>query len=196
MISAIILAAGESKRMGQPKLLLTWGNATVLGQVISTYQSAGIEDVLVVTGGAHDQVSGIVNQHGARSIFNENFSTGGMLSSLQRGLQLLLTEEDTVEASLVGLGDQPQVQTGSVQLICRTFQDTGASLIVPSFQMRRGHPWLVKRLFWSEILEMRSSQSPRDFLNKHASEIHYVEVSTSSILADLDTPQDYQRSRP
>jgi molybdenum cofactor cytidylyltransferase len=196
MIAAIILAAGESKRMGQPKMSLPWGETTVLGQVISVYQSAGIEDILVVTGSAHDQVTEIVTRYKARSIFNENFSKGEMLSSLQRGLEFLLSEEETVEASLVGLGDQPQVQTRCVQLICETFQDTGANLIVPSFQMRRGHPWLVERSLWSEILEMSPSQSPRDFLNKHADEIRYVEVDTSSILADLDTLQDYQRLRP
>ncbi len=89
MISAIILAAGESKRMGQPKMLLPWGEVTVLGQVISTYQAAGVEDVLVVTGGAREQVEGIVRQHGARSVFNEQFAGGGMLSSLQCGLQFL-----------------------------------------------------------------------------------------------------------
>ena len=83
MISAIILAAGESKRMGQPKMLLPWGKVSVLGQVISTFQSAGIEDIIVVTGGAHEQVEEIVKENGARSVFNRNYANGEMLSSLQ-----------------------------------------------------------------------------------------------------------------
>lgn len=195
MISAIILAAGESKRMGQPKMLLRWGNTTILGQVLATYQAAGIDDILVVTGGAHEQVIGVVRQYGVRSTFNENFSEGEMLSSLQHGLRILLPEEDKVKAALIGLGDQPQAQIESIQRICNMFRKHKSALIVPSFQMRRGHPWLVERGLWRELLEMPPSESPRDFLNRHAQEIHYVEVDTPSILADLDTPQDYQHSQ-
>jgi molybdenum cofactor cytidylyltransferase len=196
MISAIILAAGESKRMGQPKMLLPWGEVTVLGQVISTYQAAGVSDVLVVTGGAREQVDGIVRQHEARSVFNERYAGGEMLSSLQCGLQLLSREAAEVEAALIGLGDQPQIQEGAVRRICEAFRQQAARLIVPSFQMRRGHPWLVERSLWEELLELQPPQSPRDFLNRHAGEILYVEVDNPSILADLDTPQDYRNARP
>ena len=63
MITAIILAAGQSKRMGQPKMLLPWGETTVLGQVIETVQSAGVGNILVVTGGAREQVEEIVRQY-------------------------------------------------------------------------------------------------------------------------------------
>ena len=196
MISAVLLAAGESKRMGRPKMLLPWGDVTVLGQVISAYRAAGVLDVLVVTGGASEQVTGVAHEHGARTIFNEQFSSGGMLSSLQCGLGLLASEGPGNRAALIGLGDQPQVQAGAIRQICETFQRRPAGLIVPSFQMRRGHPWLVERSLWAEILELQPPQSPRDFLNRHAAEILYVEMDTPSILADLDTPQDYQSSRP
>jgi molybdenum cofactor cytidylyltransferase len=196
MISAIILAAGESKRMGQPKMLLPWGKVSVLQHVISTFQGAGIEDIIVVTGGAHEPVEETVKQSGARSVFNRNYANGEMLSSLQCGLEVLFHADAAAMATLICLGDQPQIQTGSVHLICETFRERKPRLIVPSFQRRRGHPWLVERSLWTELLEMRSPQSPRDFLNKHADEIHYVEVSAPSILADLDTPEDYQSSRP
>jgi len=193
MISAIIVAAGESKRMGQPKMLLPWGKSTVLGQVISTFQEAGIEDIIVVTGGAHEQVEQIVKQHKARSVFNHDFASNEMLSSVQLGLKVQTSQ---MQATLIGLGDQPQVKTGTVQLICRMFRERKSSLIVPSFQRRRGHPWLVERSLWQELLEIKFPQSPRDFLNKHSEEIDYLEVDTSTILADLDTPEDYQKSHP
>jgi molybdenum cofactor cytidylyltransferase len=196
MIAAIILAAGQSRRMGQPKMLLPWGEDTVLGQVIATYQLAGVENVLVVTGGAHEQVTGIAARHGARSIFNEGYASGEMLSSLQCGLRLLAAEANGAPAALIGLGDQPQVQAGCVRQICETFRQSSARLIVPSYRMRRGHPWLVERSLWDELLELQPSQSPRDFLNRHAAEILYVEVDTPTILADLDTPQDYRDARP
>jgi molybdenum cofactor cytidylyltransferase len=195
MISAIILAAGESKRMGQPKMLLPWGSTTVLGQVISTYRAAGVGQVLVVTGGARQQVEAIAHRAGASSVFNESYANGEMLASLQLGLRSLLGLEE-VDAALIGLGDQPQVQAGCVRQICDVFQSQAARLIVPSYQRRRGHPWLVTRSLWSELLELQSPRSPRDFLNGHAAEILYVDVDTPSILADLDTPQDYRNARP
>ena len=193
MISAIILAAGESKRMGQPKMLLPWGKTSVLGQVISIFQEAGIEQITVVTGGAHEQVKQVVKQYGAHAVFNRDFASGEMLSSLQLGIGV---QPSQVQATLIGLGDQPQIQAATVRLICETFWEKRSSLIVPSFQMRRGHPWLVKRSLWRELLKMKSPQSPRDFLNQHTSEIDYIEIRTPSVLADLDTPEDYQKSQP
>ena len=193
MISAIILAAGESKRMGQPKLLLPWGNTTVLGQVISVLRSAEVEDIVTVTGGFQEQVEAIAKQGGSRVIFNARYASNEMLSSIQLGLGSLKPEAET---ALICLGDQPQVQEGSVRKVCYAFQRSQSSLIVPSYQMRRGHPWLVARPLWGEILNMRSPGSPRDFLNLHSKEIEYVEIDNSSILEDLDTPEDYLKFKP
>jgi len=192
MIAAILLAAGQSKRMGQPKMLLPWGQSTVIEQVITTFLKAGIEDLIVVTGGAREQVENVINPYPVRKVYNKDHAAGEMLSSIQWGLRMM---RDDSEATLIGLGDQPQIQEGSVRLICESYKDNPSSLIVPSFQMRRGHPWLVTRHLWSEILVLRPPESPRDFLNRHTNEIHYVSVDTPSILADLDTPEDYQRSR-
>jgi molybdenum cofactor cytidylyltransferase len=192
MISAIILAAGQSKRMGQPKMLLPWGNTTVLEKVIATFKAADVEDILVVTGGDRDAVESLVGGS-AQIIFNPNYAKGEMLSSVQVGLVGL---KPGAEAALIGLGDQPQVRERSVRSVLKAYRNSGASLVVPSFQMRRGHPWLVARVHWDEILEMRSPASLRDFLNRHADEIHYVELHHESVLQDLDTPGDYLKSKP
>jgi molybdenum cofactor cytidylyltransferase len=192
MIAALILAAGQSKRMGQPKMLLPWGETTVLGQVVNTFKAAGVEDLLVITGGAKEQVETLVGDS-ARTIFNPDFAEGEMLSSIQAGLAEVKPE---VEAVLVGLGDQPQVQERSVRLVVEEYTKSGASLVVPSYQKRRGHPWLVTRPHWDEILRMSPSETLRDFLNRHANEIRYVEVNDPGILKDLDTPEDYLKSKP
>jgi len=193
MISAIILAAGQSKRMGQPKMLLPWGKMTVIEQVITTFLKAGINDLLVVTGGVREQVEKTIDHYAVRKISNEDYAAGDMLSSLQCGLRAMSME---TEAVLIGLGDQPQILTESVHSICAAYFESKPRLIVPSFQMRRGHPWLVARPLWNEILELNPPESPRDFLNRHAAEIHYLNMDTPSILADMDTPQDYHDSKP
>jgi molybdenum cofactor cytidylyltransferase len=83
-----------------------------------------------------------------------------------------------------------------VQAVVSRFEETESNLVVPSYQMRRGHPWLAASPLWEEILAMQASESPRDFLNRHTAEIEYVNVDNPSILADLDTPEDYLKSRP
>jgi len=192
-ISTIILAAGQSKRMGQPKMLLPWENTTVLGKVIETIQQAGIEDILVVTGGAREEVKKIAIQHKMRTIHNENFAREEMLTSIQLGLR---GQEAQSEATLICLGDQPQVEEESVRKVCNIFRENKSSIVVPSYQMRRGHPWLIARELWDEVLQMRAPESMRDFLNTHKNDIFYVELDTPSILMDLDTPSDYLKYKP
>lgn len=193
MIAALVLAAGLSRRMGRPKMLLPWGQVTVLGQVIETLQRASVQDILVVTGGEREQVERLLAPYGVRTVYNESFAQGEMLSSLQCGLRAQLPQ---TEAVLICLGDQPQVEERTVRLICEEYRSRPSPLIVPSYRKRRGHPWLVGRAFWDELLRMHAPESPRDFLNRHANEIRYLEMDTPTILQDLDTFEDYLKSRP
>ena len=192
MISAIILAAGESKRMGQPKMLLPWGEGTVLTHIISVFQNAGLDDILVITGGSREQVEKLVSNQNVRTIFNKEYAKAEMLSSIQCGIWALARQ---TQAVLIGLGDQPQVQERSVRMVCEAFLETEPNIVVPSYKMRRGHPWLVARPLWDNLLVMKSPQSPRDFLESYRNEIQYVVMDDPNILADLDTPEDYAKWR-
>jgi len=193
MISAIILAAGQSKRMGQPKMLLPWGEQTVLTHVISVFQSAGVSDIIIVTGGARVEIEELVSGLNVGINHNDEYAKSEMLSSIQCGIRTLTRQ---TQAALIGLGDQPQVQERSVRRVCEAFFETRSNLVVPSYQMRRGHPWLVASPLWDELLKMDSPQSPRDFLSTHAKEIKYVDIDNPSILEDLDTPDDYMKFKP
>jgi molybdenum cofactor cytidylyltransferase len=191
MISAIILAAGLSKRMGSPKMVLPWGDDTVLGHVVRVFRSAGVEDVIVVSGGARAAVEEIAIRCGSRVVFNPAYASQGMLGSLQAGVAALPA---TAEAALIALGDQPQIQRRTIQSILDDYTRTGAPLIVPSYKMRRGHPWLLGRPLWKEFLGLHAPETPRDFLNKHSADIAYVVSASPTILQDLDTPEDYLKS--
>jgi len=193
MISVIVLAAGSSKRMGEAKMLLPWGNTTVIEQVVSVFVSAGVDDIIVVTGGHKAEIESRMVNHPVRTVHNDEYASGEMLSSLQCGLRALKPQ---AEATLVALGDQPQVLERSVRMVCEAFRTMKSNLVVPSYQMRRGHPWLVARPLWDDLLRMKSPQSPREFLNEHKNEIHYINMDDPNILADLDTPEDYQKWRP
>ncbi len=190
MICALILAAGQSKRMGRPKMSLPWGASTILGHVIEVFRLAGAEEVLVVTGGDKASVEQIAEAWQARTVFNPEHASGEMLSSLQVGLQAMPA---AVEAAMIALGDQPQIQESTVRSILEVRAETRMPLIVPSYLMRRGHPWLVARPLWGDILAMHSPQTVHDFLVAHAADITYVDIDTPTVLEDLDTPDDYGR---
>jgi molybdenum cofactor cytidylyltransferase len=195
-ISAIILAAGLSNRMGQPKLLLPWGGTTVLGQVVSTFTAAGIEEIIVVTGGGREKIERLVadlaKDNSVRTVYNPAFACGHMLSSIQAGLEALNSQP---RAALIGLGDQPQIREETVRRISAAFAQTKSPLVIPSFKDRRGHPWLVAHLLWSKIMALPSSTIPSQFLDTYAGQVEYV-IADETILQDLDTPEDYIRQRP
>ena len=193
MIAAIVLAAGLSRRMGRPKLALPWLDTTVIGRVVNVLNEAGVADIVVVTGGARQEVEQALREAPARIAFNPRFEDSEMVDSLQVGLAQLAPP---VEATLVALGDQPQIQLEVVQAVIEAFAAHPAGLVVPSYQMKRGHPWLVQRALWAEISQLRSPETLRDFLSRHAADIYYLPVASDTILRDLDTPDDYAREKP
>jgi molybdenum cofactor cytidylyltransferase len=230
MIGAVVLAAGRSRRMGAPKMLLPWGDAAIIERVVGVLAEAGVGEIVVVTGGTHEQVAKVLEKRPLRIARNENYEQGEMLSSVQVGLRQFISGGGTegwesrvakgeeagwesrvakgeeagwesrptreVEAILICLGDQPQIDVQVVRGIMQVYRETGAQLVAPSYHQRRGHPWLVERSLWAEVLSLRPPATLRDFLREHASEIHYLNVDTSSVLADVDTLQDYSSQRP
>jgi molybdenum cofactor cytidylyltransferase len=191
-VGAVVLAAGQSKRMGRPKMVLSWGGGTVVEQVVDTLLGCDVQPVIVVTGGASGQVVDALRQRPVIFAHNVDYATAEMLESLKIGLRMM---PDDVGAALIALGDQPQIQPAVVSGIIHQFKAKNSRLIVPSYQMRRGHPWLIRRDLWEGILRMGANESMRTFLSKMASEIDYFIVDTPSIFADLDTPEDYKRYR-
>jgi molybdenum cofactor cytidylyltransferase len=193
MISAIVLAAGQSRRMGSPKINLPWGMKTVLGQVVGTLLEAGLDEIILVTG-AHTVVGvdEFVKQ-GVKLAYNPDYTSGEMLSSFQVGIQFTALES---QATLLALGDQPQMELAVVRAVVQVYTARRPRILIPSYQMRRGHPGVVSRELWGEILSMTPPATLREFLNAHANEIAYLNVTTETVIQDLDTPEDYERFRP
>jgi molybdenum cofactor cytidylyltransferase len=186
--AAVIMAAGESKRMGSPKLVLPWGQDTVIGKVVRTLMEAGLSEIVVVTGGASNLVETALRGLAVRTRRNPDYTHGEMLASSQIGLQALSSK---VETALLVLGDQPQIEVGVVKSILRVYEKDKPALVVPSYQLHRGHPWLVSRALWPAVFGLHPPETLRDFLKQHAAQITYLPVESASILQDLDTPEDY-----
>lgn len=190
-IGAVVLAAGQSQRMGQPKMLLPWrGNRSVIEQVVQTLLDAAVYPVVVVTGAQHDRVEQALRGLPVVTAYNDRYADSEMVTSLQVGMKHLALETDGL---LIVLGDQPTIQVDVVRSLMDVFSEGIHKLIVPSYQMRRGHPWLVSRSLFAELLSMPPVSSLRDFLTQNAGVIHYVVVDAPGILKDMDTPEDYRR---
>jgi molybdenum cofactor cytidylyltransferase len=187
MIAAIVLAAGLSKRMGRFKLLLPWGERTVIGQVVAALESARFSQIVVVTGHRAGEVEAALAGTAARMAFNPDYASGEMLSSIQAGLRAV---GECVEAALLCLGDQPQIETATVQAVLAAGQESEwERIVIPSYRMRGGHPILLPAWLWPEIIACAGTL--RDVMAAHRDQTHYVAVDTPTVLADLDTPEEY-----
>jgi molybdenum cofactor cytidylyltransferase len=191
-VTAVILAAGRSRRMGQPKMVLPWGEVTIIQHIVERILDSGIEDVLVVSGGAHQEITRALAGKPVKVLFNPDFAENEMLDSFKLGL---LNVSHPMQAALVVLGDQPQIQSRTIQEVLNAYAFGRPALVVPSFQKRRGHPWLVDRGLWPSILGLEPPQTLRRFLNDHQAEIRYIDSPDDTILQDLDTPDDYFREK-
>lgn len=193
-ISSIILSAGLSTRMKTAKLLLPWADTTVMGKIIQEFQMGEITDITVVTGGYRELIEEEALKHDAKVVFNPDFSNGEMLDSLKVGLASLQGTDS--KAAFIALGDQPGIHHEDIIAMKSLYFAEQPVLLIPSYNYRRGHPWLISRNLWTDILSLQSPRTMRDFIETNKALITYYNVKKSNIIDDLDTPDDYQRLRP
>jgi molybdenum cofactor cytidylyltransferase len=189
-LGVLILAAGLSSRMGRPKMLLPWQGSTVIQSVVNAYISCGIGEIIVVTGGVRQEIEKLLFGLPVRLVYNPLFENGEMLDSLKIGLRSF---SEGIKAAMIALGDQPRIRQREIEMVVDGYLHSQASLVVPSYQMRRGHPWVIEKPLWDDLLNLEIPRTLRTFLQENAGAIHYINVDTPSILIDMDTPDDYER---
>jgi len=187
MIWAIVLAAGESRRMGTQKLLLPFGDATVIESVVLTALASRVDRVLVVLGADKGDVREELEPLGIDLVVNENFAEG-MLSSVQAGFRALPAD---AEAAVVMLGDQPFLPARVVDAVVDAFQRSGKGIVVPTFQGRRGHPVLIGLKYRDAVLALDPADGLRRLMQAHPDDIFEAAVEDANILRDMDVPEDY-----
>lgn len=197
-ITAVVLAAGTSRRMGEPKLLLPWGATTVLGQTLANLRASRMGDILVVTGRESEAVARIAEAQDVRAIHNPAWSTGGMIASLQAGVRAVGPD---CRAVLVVLADQPMIGADVFDAVVAVVAAAGPGggerrIVAAAHRGRRGHPVLFGRAFFDEILALPADSAPRAILDRHPDVLRLVEVGSDAVLRDLDTVEAYERWRP
>ena len=195
-VAAVIAAAGRSTRMGEPKQLLPWGDRTVLGTVAINLHAAGASPVLCVVGHLAEEMASALGDAPAILVHNRDYLQGEMLSSFQTGIRHLLSGEmgasDSCLGALLALGDQPHIPIPVIRSVLEQAQQTPESIVIPSFEMRRGHPFYLPAHLWQELLTLGPDETLRTLLQRHQEAVTYVNVTTDAILRDMDTPADYQ----
>ena len=192
-VTAVILAAGQSQRMGQTKQLLPWGGTTVLGQTIRNLKQTAVHNLVVVTGHEAAAVEAIADATRIPHLHNPEYAAGEMLSSLQTAVQQL---PEQITAVLVMLADQPMVKPETIDQILAAYWQGHGDLIAPVFAGQRGNPVLIGRAYFEELLNLLPGDAPRTLLKRHTDKLHLVTVATDSILRDLDDPEQYEQERP
>jgi molybdenum cofactor cytidylyltransferase len=191
MIWALVLAAGESKRMGEPKQLLPFGRSTVIETVVQSVISSSVDKTLVVLGAARDRVEAVLKKFEVELTVNPDFAAG-MLSSVQWGIRHL---PQTARAALVFLADQPWVSAETANLVIDEYRRTGKGLVLPTHAGSDGHPLLVDLgKYRAEIDRLSPQVGLRQLLSLHPEDISRFEVEDPNISRDLDTPGDYEAS--
>ena len=197
-LCGVILAAGESSRMGADKALLPWPPAAPgtpsLGQ---TFLSASIESlnpfsemVIVVAGKNASVIAPVVFANGAYLVTNPA-PDRGQFSSLQVGLHEVLNHGR--DAAVVTLVDRPPVNLATLQKLCDAFASAeyGKWAVVPEYRGNHGHPFLVAREMIEAFLKAAPTANAREVEHQHQQHIDYVTVDDPAVTLNVDTPQDY-----
>jgi molybdenum cofactor cytidylyltransferase len=189
-ISGILLAAGLSSRMGEPKQLLPFGESTIVETVVDSMLGAKFNEVIVVVGHCGAQVRAQLGTRPVRIVFNSDYREG-MLTSAQTGIRTLQGNE----AFALMLVDQPFITSDLIDQVVSAYTQTNKGIALPSYNYKRGHPVIFHQRYAREILALDAeSGGVRTLFKKYEDDIHYVTVDTDRVLRDIDYREDYERA--
>lgn len=187
MVWALILAAGESRRMGAAKLLLPYGGATIIETVIDHVVRSKIDRVLVILGSRERKIRDKIRDLPVSITVNPLFSQG-MHSSVQRGFASL---PENTRACLVVLGDQPSIPSSVIDAMIDAWEQERKGIVLPVYAGQRGHPILIDMRYRDEVKTLDPGTGLRGLVHDHGTDVLEVEVDTQNILKDIDTKEDY-----
>jgi molybdenum cofactor cytidylyltransferase len=193
MIPGIVLAAGNSSRMGRTKALLAVGGSdTFLSRVVRTLRDGGVGEIVVVVGADAASIRSSVDGASlpVRVVDNPDFEEG-QLSSLLKGLHAI--DRPGVTAALVTLIDVPLVAPETVRTLVTAFQSGSALIVRPASRGRHGHPVIFDRALFDELRRANPKEGAKQVVRAHAGEILDVEMADEGAFADIDTPEEYER---
>jgi molybdenum cofactor cytidylyltransferase len=197
MIYGLLLAAGTSSRMGQPKQLLDWHGQPMVRHVAQQALGSNLAGLVAVVGAAADRVQAALVDLEVTVVTNPDYATG-QASSLRAGLNVLPT---TVAAVVVLLVDQPLVTPTLINTLVATFQQEraraapGPVAVIPRYGGQRGNPVLLARALFPELQQLQGDVGARAVLQRYAAQIHWRDTTDPAVISDIDTLEAYERQK-
>lgn len=193
MVAGIVLAAGRSLRMGEPKPLLRFRGERFLERVVGALRAGGCDPVLVVVAPpdepAAEAIAAAARGAGARVVVNP-LPDAEQVDSLRAGLAAL---PPAAEVAVVAPADVPAIDAAAVRAVVGAFRARGAPVVRAVHGGRHGHPVLFARRVFSELFADPLAEGARSVVHAHADEMEEVAVESPGVLLDVDTPEDYRR---
>ena len=187
-ITPIILAAGDSTRMGYAKALLPIGSDTFLTRILKVLRKIGLAKPEVILGRAAAAIRPTVRDHAARILINPH-PDSGQLSSIQIGLSNL---EENTEACLIWPVDLPAVPENLVRGLAQLFLESECLMAFPQMGNKRGHPAIFHRSLFPEFMAAPLELGPKEIILRHLQDMAALPTSESAVIHDIDTPADYE----
>jgi molybdenum cofactor cytidylyltransferase len=188
MINAIVLAAGESQRMGKPKPLLRFQDKTFLEHIVTVLQEVRVDRVTVVLGARAEVILEAIELRDVDVTVNRDYERG-QLSSLIWGLKGIPMQ---AEAILLCLVDHPFLTIPVVNRVIDAFKQTNAPIVIPTYNRKRGHPTLFSHAVFDQLISASMGKGARQVVHSNEDKVHEVPVSDSAILTGVNTPDQYR----
>ena len=189
MIAGLVLAAGESSRMGRDKALLDYRGKTFLETIVTALRDAGIEKIAVVLGHHAEEIQSAAQLENCEVVINKDFAQG-QTSSLQSGLKSLFSE--SLEAAVLCLVDHPAVKSTTIAKLIEAFHKSSAPVVIPTYQGKRGHPVLIGHTLLDELAQLTPGEGANAVIRSHYPEAIFVETADPGVVLDVDNPKDYR----
>jgi molybdenum cofactor cytidylyltransferase len=188
-LSALVLAAGESKRMpGKNKLLLPFAGKTIVECAVDAVLQADVDEVILVLGHEAEMIQKVVGDRPIKIVYNPDYRNG-MAGSIHAGLVAL---SPTTTAVMICLADQPLIQSAELNLLIAAFsQAKEKTIAVPAFKGQRGNPVIFDLRYRAEMLTLKGEAGGKSIIARHPEAVVEVEMPTGNILEDADTPESY-----
>jgi len=190
MISLVILAAGKSTRMKENKLLLKLDGETLIERVVKTVKGSSADEVIVVLGHEAEKVREQLVKLDCKVVVNENYMRG-QSESVKVGLAAVAS---SAEAVMILPADVALIDAESINSVIDEHRKSKSHIVIASHKHQSGHPILLDRALFQEVSQIdESALGLKAVINRHRSEVKYVEVGTENVLIDIDTREEFDK---
>jgi molybdenum cofactor cytidylyltransferase len=183
-VSAILLAAGQSQRMGKLKQLMPLGNTTILEQTLANLLGSRLSEVIVVLGYRAEEITKRLSGQPAKIVVNPLYRKG-MGTSIAAGLKFI---DSQAQAVMLTLGDQPYVDSPTINRLIEAFQNNDKGIVIPTYKGQRGHPLIFSRKYQSRLARLKGDIGGREIIRENSGDVLKVPVDCEGIVIDIDTP--------